>query len=61
MRRSRGRAGRTHCGSWTKRVPEGLRVLRLVCSEPVRHAGRHYSEIWGYEWGAGLPPQLRGA
>lgn len=54
-----GASGRTHCGSWTKEVPEEIWATRLVCNKTPNHRGRHLSRWSGYEWRNGEMPRLR--
>lgn len=46
---ARGRAGITHCGTWTPRIPDGWYATRIVCNRPARHRGPHRDQA-GHQW-----------
>lgn len=45
-----GRAGKSHCGKWTTRIPKGVWATRLVCTLPPGHKGKHYSRWTKHHW-----------
>lgn len=46
--------------SWVKTPAElDQSRARLMCTERTRHTGRHYNDVYGYEWMTGKEPTLR--
>ncbi len=45
-----GRAGVTHCGSWTRNVWSHIYTTKVVCTLLPTHRGQHHSSWAGVSW-----------